>query len=210
MFSVASKSSSVSPGNPTMKSPRNGDVGAGGAHLVQICEIGFGRVAAVHRLEDAVAARLHRQVQIGHQLVDLAMGGNQLVGHVGRVAGRVADPLEPIELRQVRGSGRRGRGLRRPTHSRSGRAARSRARRRRPASAPRRRCRPRAARSRRRGCRGRRNRCRICRSLPGRSGKRWGWRGGAPGSASNLLIAGMSVSTGRPPRAASATISGRR
>ena len=63
-------------------------------------KIGFGRVAAVHRLEDAVAARLHRQMQVGHQLVDLAMGGDQRVGHVRRVAGRVADALEPIDLRQ--------------------------------------------------------------------------------------------------------------
>ena len=46
------------------------------------------------------AARLHRQVQVGHQLVDLAMGGDQRVGHVGGVAGRVADPLEAIDLRE--------------------------------------------------------------------------------------------------------------
>ena len=66
----------------------------------RVCEIGFGRVAAVHRLEDAVAARLHRQVEVGHQLVDLAMGGDQRVGHVGGMAGGVADPLEPIDRRQ--------------------------------------------------------------------------------------------------------------
>jgi hypothetical protein len=34
-------------------------------------------VAAVHRLEHAVVARLHRQVEERHQLVDLAMGGDQ-------------------------------------------------------------------------------------------------------------------------------------
>ena len=62
-------------------------------------EIGFGRVAAVHGLEDAVAARLHRQVQIGHQLVDLGVGGDQVVVHVGRVAGRVADALDAFDRR---------------------------------------------------------------------------------------------------------------
>jgi hypothetical protein len=57
-------------------------------------------MAAVHRFEDPVAARLHRQVEVGHQLGDLAVSRNQRLGHVGRMAGRVADPLQagdPVE-----------------------------------------------------------------------------------------------------------------
>ena len=56
------------------------------------------RVAAVHRLEDAVRARLHRQVQIGHQRRQVAMRRDQLVVHVARMAGGVAQPREAGDL----------------------------------------------------------------------------------------------------------------
>ena len=77
-----------------MKSPEIAMSGRAARTRSRSREIGLGGVAAVHRLEDAVAARLHRQMQIGHQLLDLGMGGDQAVAHVGRVAGRVADALE--------------------------------------------------------------------------------------------------------------------
>ena len=76
----------------------NGDVGPRGADLLDGPQIAVGDVAAVHRLEDAVAARLHRQMEVGHQFVDLAMGGDQAVGHVGGMAGGVADALQAIDL----------------------------------------------------------------------------------------------------------------
>ena len=57
-------------------------------------------MAAVHRLKDPVASRLHWQMQIGHQFLDLAVGGDQSVVHVGRVAGGVADTRKAIDLRQ--------------------------------------------------------------------------------------------------------------
>jgi len=57
-------------------------------------------VAAVHRLEDAVASRLHRQVEVRHQFGDLAVRCDQGVGHVGGVARGVANALQPIDLRE--------------------------------------------------------------------------------------------------------------
>src|SRR3546814_438801 len=79
---------------------RDRDIGAHGTHALDDAKIAVDRMAAVHRGEDAVAARLHRQVEEGHQLVDLAMRGDQPVGHVVRVARRVADAFEPILARQ--------------------------------------------------------------------------------------------------------------
>src|SRR5262249_13000096 len=62
-----------------------------GFDAVDDAEVIRPRVAAVHRLEDAIGARLHRQVQVWHELGVVAVGGDQLVRHVGRVAGGVAD-----------------------------------------------------------------------------------------------------------------------
>jgi hypothetical protein len=59
-----------------MKSPDSAISGRA-ARTRSMIEIAFHRVAAVHRLEHAVVARLHRQVQERHQLVDLAMRGDQ-------------------------------------------------------------------------------------------------------------------------------------
>ena len=47
---------------------RHQDIGARGADAFDQPQIAFAVMAAVHPLEDAVAARLHRQMQIGHQL----------------------------------------------------------------------------------------------------------------------------------------------
>ena len=57
-------------------------------------------VPAVHRLEDAVGARLHRQVQVRHELRHLAMGGDQIVVHVARMGGGVADARQALDLGQ--------------------------------------------------------------------------------------------------------------
>jgi hypothetical protein len=57
-------------------------------------------VPAVHRLEDAVGAGLHRQVQVRHELRHLAMHGDQRVVHVARVGGRVADTRHALDLGQ--------------------------------------------------------------------------------------------------------------
>ena len=57
-------------------------------------------VLAVHRRQDPVRAGLHRQMQVGHQLGDIAVGCDQVVVHVARMAGGVADALDAIDCRQ--------------------------------------------------------------------------------------------------------------
>ena len=73
---------------------RHGDIGPGSADALDQPEIVGGRVAAVHRLQDAVGAGLHRQMQIGHQRRQVAMRGDQRVVHVARMAGGVAQPRQ--------------------------------------------------------------------------------------------------------------------
>src|SRR3546814_13974081 len=56
------------------KVARDRDIGTHGAHPFDDAKIAVDAVAAVHRREDAVAARLYRQVEEGHQLLDLEIG----------------------------------------------------------------------------------------------------------------------------------------
>ena len=84
-----------------MKSPDSAMSGRAVSDALDGAQIVGAGVAAVHRLEDAVGARLHRQVQVGHQLVDVAMRGEQLVVHVARMDGGVADAGEAIDLGQA-------------------------------------------------------------------------------------------------------------
>ena len=65
-------------------------------------EIVGGRVPAVHRLQDAVGAGLHGQMQIGHQRRQVAMRGDQFVVHVARMAGGVAQPRQAGDLGQAK------------------------------------------------------------------------------------------------------------
>jgi hypothetical protein len=65
--------------------------------LLEQAEIAVPRVAAVHGFEDRIRAGLHGEVQIGHQLFDIAVGGDEAVGHVVGVAGGVADARQAIE-----------------------------------------------------------------------------------------------------------------
>ena len=71
-FIILAKSSSVSPGKPTMKSLDSASCGPDGAQLAHRALVFHGGVAALHRHQDAVAAVLHRQVQVAHQLGHLA------------------------------------------------------------------------------------------------------------------------------------------
>ena len=57
-------------------------------------------VAPVHRREDAVRSRLHGEVQVGHQRVEVAMRSDQIVVHVVGMAGRVAQPVDAGDLGQ--------------------------------------------------------------------------------------------------------------
>ena len=57
-------------------------------------------VAPVHRAKDAVRAGLHRQMQERHQLRHVAVRRDQLGAEIARMRGRVANPLQAIEVRE--------------------------------------------------------------------------------------------------------------
>ena len=59
----------------------------------------FPIVAAVHAAQTLVVARLHRQMQMGHQMLKLAVGRDQLVGQILGMARHEADArnLQPVE-----------------------------------------------------------------------------------------------------------------
>ena len=84
---------------------RQRDVGPRRAHAVEQAQIAVAPVAAVHRLQHAIVARLHRQMEERHQLFDVAVRVDQPVGHVVGVAGGVADAgeaLDPVEFADQR------------------------------------------------------------------------------------------------------------
>ena len=78
-----------------MKSPDSAMSGRACADAVEQSQIAVARVAAVHRAQHAVAARLHGQMEERHQALDVAMRVDQALGHVVGVAGGVADPRQP-------------------------------------------------------------------------------------------------------------------
>ena len=53
---------------------------------------------AVHALQDVVAARLHRQVQIRHQLFARPVRLNQILAHIVGVGCGKPDPLQPVDI----------------------------------------------------------------------------------------------------------------
>ena len=83
-----------------MKSRGQRDVGPRRADALDQAAIIVGGVLAVHRLQHRIGSRLHRQMQIGHQLGIVAMGGDQVIGHVAGMAGGVADAVDAFDLRQ--------------------------------------------------------------------------------------------------------------
>jgi hypothetical protein len=60
-----------------------------------------GRVAALHGHQDAVAAMLHRQVQVVHQLAAPVVGLDQALRELVGVAGGVADALDAGDVGHV-------------------------------------------------------------------------------------------------------------
>ena len=52
----------------------------------------------VHCLENPVAARLHWQMEKWHKLGDLAMGGDQPIGHIVGMARHIANALQARNL----------------------------------------------------------------------------------------------------------------
>ena len=79
---------------------REHHVGPRRANPLDKAQICLGGVLAVHCLEDPVRTRLHRQMQVGHQLGLFGMGLEQVFGHVVRMRGGVADALQPVDFRQ--------------------------------------------------------------------------------------------------------------
>ena len=64
------------------------------AQALDDCKVIGAAVTAVHGREHAVGAGLHRQMQLRHQLRQIAMGGDEIVVHVARMAGRVTQPVD--------------------------------------------------------------------------------------------------------------------
>ena len=95
---MAAKSSSVSPGKADDEIGGERKIGPRRAQPRDDVEIIGARVAAVHGSENAVGARLHRQMQLRHQLRQIAMRRDQIVVHVARMAGGVAQPLDAGDL----------------------------------------------------------------------------------------------------------------
>ena len=73
-----------------MKSPESARSGRALRTLRDKVDIVLRAMAAIHGFQDAIASRLHRQVQIGHHFRIVAMLGDQIVVHVARMAGHVA------------------------------------------------------------------------------------------------------------------------
>ena len=77
-----------------MKSEVKRKIGPRGAQPVDGAQIVRARVAAVHRSENAVRAGLHRQMQLRRELRQIAMHRDQIVVHIARMAGGVAQPRD--------------------------------------------------------------------------------------------------------------------
>src|SRR6185369_7734081 len=54
-------------------------------------------MASIHRLENAIAARLDRQVEVGHEFRIVAKSGDEILAHVARMAGGEAQALDASE-----------------------------------------------------------------------------------------------------------------
>ena len=80
---------------------RQADAGPHGAQLAHRALVFHCGVAALHRHQDAVAAVLHRQVQMAHQLRHLGIDVDEPLGELVRVAGGVADSLDAGDVGDV-------------------------------------------------------------------------------------------------------------
>ena len=83
-----------------MKSDENAMSGRARRSRSMRAQIVGAGVAAVHRLEDAVGAGLHRQMQLRHQRRQVAVRGDEIVVHVARMAGAVAQPRDAGNVRE--------------------------------------------------------------------------------------------------------------
>ncbi len=93
-----SKSSSVSPGKPTMKSEDRGDVGPRPADFGDKRDIVGALVPAIHGGKHFIRTGLHRQMQERHQAGLIPMRVNETRIHVAWMARRVADARDAGHL----------------------------------------------------------------------------------------------------------------
>ena len=80
-----------------MKSDDSARSGRAARSRSTISQIQSRRVLAVHRRQHAVGAGLHRQMQERHQLRHVGVRGDQVVVHVARMRGGVADAQQAID-----------------------------------------------------------------------------------------------------------------
>ena len=80
--------------------PRKQQIRARRADPFDQPDIALGGMFAVHCLQNTIGPRLHRQMQIGHQLVTGGMGVDQCLIHVVGMRRGKANPLQPIDLVQ--------------------------------------------------------------------------------------------------------------
>ena len=73
-----------------MKSDEKRDIRTRGAHTRDNVEIVGDAMATVHRLQHGIGAGLDRQMEIGRERRNVAMGGDQIIAHVVGVRGRIA------------------------------------------------------------------------------------------------------------------------
>ena len=95
--SVRSKSSSVSPGNPTMMSVVTARSSIAARAAREPLEVALGGVAAVHARERAVAPRLQRQVQVLAHARALGHRRDRVGAQILRVRRREPDPLDAVD-----------------------------------------------------------------------------------------------------------------
>ena len=76
---------------------RKGDVGSRCTNALDRAKVIFRGVFAIHGGENAIRARLHRQMQVGHELGHFRMSDDEIIAHVARMARHVADALQAID-----------------------------------------------------------------------------------------------------------------
>ena len=75
------------------------DARYGGSQFAQLGFVFEGGVIALHRRQDPVGTRLHRQVQVFDQFGHFGVGQDQTVGKFQRVRGGVANTVDAIDCR---------------------------------------------------------------------------------------------------------------
>ena len=95
---VAWKSSSVSPGNPTMMSVVIAMPGTGGFHFLADLDEFLVLIGTAHLLEDAVRSALHREMDVRAEFRQIGERGDEVVPVADGVGGGEADALDALDF----------------------------------------------------------------------------------------------------------------